>query len=404
MMKNNETDETDTGSLVIIGGGLSEENEVIYEKILELAGGREEANIAIIPVASSVPLTVAYKYRSVFENYHAMENCHLLPIAGVDEEFSLGIDESKWKDHAYSEELAQTILDHNVIFFVGGSQIRISNVLAKEKTPPVLSAIQKLYERGGVIAGTSAGAAIMSETMIGSGKSLGALLDGVSFEDAFGDPVDNRVYLTNGLGFIKNAIIDQHFLKRGRLGRLLRAIMYTNADYGYGIDEDTAIVFDHTTTSFQVVGESGVIILDSSSKTRKDHLPLEGVPIHYLTHGDTFDINRASFTVNEDKDIEPKESPAYEITQFEPDVFAPDVVKKMLTSGLIDNTTTSTRGVAFRMISEMEAEGIQLTFSETANSRGFKGELDYRGERYTVLNVALSIHPIELTIKRKQVK
>lgn len=82
-MKKNEAN---TGSLVIIGGGLNAENEVIYEKILELAGGREEANIAIIPVASSVPLTVAYKYRSVFEEYHSMENCHLIPIAGVDED------------------------------------------------------------------------------------------------------------------------------------------------------------------------------------------------------------------------------------------------------------------------------------------------------------------------------
>ncbi|NIQ07709.1 MAG: cyanophycinase [Candidatus Korarchaeota archaeon] len=397
-MKKNEAN---TGSLVIIGGGLNAENEVIYEKILELAGGREEANIAIIPVASSVPLTVAYKYRSVFEEYHSIENCHLIPIAGVDEEFSLGIDESKWKEYAYSEELAQTILDHNAIFFVGGSQTRISNVLGTEKAPPVLSAIQKLYERGGVIAGSSAGAAIMSETMIGSGESLGALLDGVSSEDTFGDPTDDRVYLTNGLGFIKNAIIDQHFLQRGRLGRLLRAIMYTNAEYGYGIAEDTAIVFERTDSSFQIMGDGGVIVLDVSSDVKRDQLPFEGVKINYLTHGDTFDIDRASFTVSEGKDIETKDSPAYETTHFEPDVFAPYAVKNMLTSGLIDNTATSTSGIAFRMKSDTEGDGIQLTFSETGTSWGFKGELDFEQSKYTVLNVDLSVHPIELTITPK---
>lgn len=385
------------GHLVIIGGGFDDKNENIYKKIIELAGGRGNAKIAIIPTASSDPVTSAYCYIPEFRKYGG--ESRLIPIATENDEFTLILDESKWADYAFKKNIAQKILDHNCIFLTGGVQMRLSRVLGERDDPsPVLAAIQRVYEQGGVIADTSAGAAIMSETMIGSGESLAALLDGVAFEDTYADPHDNRVFLTEGWGFVKNAIIDQHFIKRGRLGRLIRSLAHTGYSFGVGIDEGTTIVFEDSLKRFKVYGESGVIVVDWPEGETREGLPLEHITLHYLTEGDVFDLETKNINV----DTTSKKaitSPDYGGNTLVPDIFAPDRIKWILTEDLVDNSAEEAVGIAFRMKNGTKGEGVQLNFSKTNATKGYRGEIINGNTRYTALNIGLTIKPIEITIK-----
>ncbi|NIQ05955.1 MAG: cyanophycinase [Candidatus Korarchaeota archaeon] len=386
------------GSLVIIGGNLDPNNSAIYSKIINLAGGINKAKVAIIPTASAIPVSTAYSYRQDFKKYGVP--CHLIPIACEDDEFTMGIDESLWQHHASKKTLMQKIKVHNVIFLTGGVQTRITEILGciGEETP-VQTAIRETYEEGGVIADTSAGAAIMSEIMIGAGQSLDALLDGVTFENNLSNKEDNRVFLTKGWGFLKNTIVDQHFIKRGRLGRLISALVYTGIDIGIGIDENTAIVFDHSDRIFEVVGENGVIIVDVSHAKRRDDLPLEGIKISYLSHGDSFDMKHKRFTVSKAKNINTLEDPRIRGNTPHPAIFAPSAIQQTLTTDLIDNTANEASGFAYRMLNDTSGEGIKLTFSKTDETEGYRGITRGSKVEYAILNAELSIKPIKITIK-----
>ena len=115
---------------------------------------------------------------------------------------------------------------------------------ADGKDTVVLKVIRKIYENGAVLGGTSAGAAVMSNPMIASGTSVGALTDGVHILKNFDqDTGDDQLFLTTGLGFFTHGIVDQHFLERGRFGRLLVATQYNKTRYGFGIDENSAMVY-----------------------------------------------------------------------------------------------------------------------------------------------------------------
>lgn len=386
---------------MIIGGDLDNTNQKIYKKIIKLAGGREQTKIAIIPAASSEPVTAAYCYISDFKKYGV--ESHLIPIAKEDDECTL-IDESRWEKHAFKKTIAQNLLTHNCIFFTGGVQTRLSNVLGKNDSPsPVLTAIRKIYSQGGMIADTSAGAAIMSEIMIGSGESLAALLDGVTFKDTYSKPNDNRVFLTEGWGFVKDVIIDQHFLKRGRLGRLIRSLAHTGKSFGIGIDEGTAIAFEQSHTKFEVYGESGVIVIEWPEGEKQEGLPLEHIKLHYLSEGDAFDLERKNATV----DTSSKEtitSPNYDGNSLDPAIFAPDRIKRNLTYDLIDNSAKKAMGIAFRMKNTIQGEGVQLIFSKTNATKGYREKLANGNMRYTGLNIDLTIKPIEITLNHNRIK
>ncbi len=167
------------------------------------------------------------------------------------------------------------------VFFTGGDQLKITSELGDT---PVLDRMQAIYEAGGVISGTSAGASAMCETMLvrGSGRESHRLGD---------------VRMAAGLGLIHNAIVDQHFAERGRMGRLLGAVAQNPRMLGIGIDEDTAIVVEEE-RSFYVLGSGAVYVLDGSGVTYSNvaedepdtTLSLYGVTLHVLSHGDQFDF------------------------------------------------------------------------------------------------------------------
>jgi cyanophycinase len=166
------------------------------------------------------------------------------------------------------------------IFFTGGDQLRISSQIGDT---PIEQLVREMRARGAVVAGTSAGASVMSETMLVRGTSQES--------HRIGD-----LHMAPGLGLIPDVIIDQHFAERGRIGRLLGAVAQNPRVLGIGIDEDTAIVVEDD--QFTVIGAGAVCIVDGSEVTHSNiaeassqlTLSMHNVRLHMLSSGDRFNL------------------------------------------------------------------------------------------------------------------
>ena len=147
-----------------------------------------------------------------------------------------------------------------------------------------VSAIRRAHAAGGLISGSSAGAAVMSDPMITSGSSVEALAQPLA-----GEPHDTRLSIGKGLGFFPLGLVDQHFLQRGRLGRLVAALAATGWRHGFGIDENTAMVIEGGRLT--VLGESGLVHVDAGRLTgRRARTELAGLKLSYLDRGDSLDL------------------------------------------------------------------------------------------------------------------
>ncbi|MBV9925186.1 MAG: cyanophycinase [Acidobacteria bacterium] len=257
--------EKHAGHLVVIGGAEDREGECrILREFVRLAGGRR-ARIAIISVASDVPKELDGLYEQAFRRLGARE-VHALDVTT--------------RGDANGEEAVLSMGWATGVFFTGGSQLRITRLVGGTRLD---TALHRRHEEGLVIAGTSAGAAMMSSVMIVGSSPTMTLRAGV-------------VELGSGLGFLPGVLIDQHFEQRGRLRRLLAAIAQHPHELGLGIDEDTAVVVrGHT---FEVTGSGSVTVIDAGGLThtnlgeveRHELLAVCGVRIHVLPAGYKFDL------------------------------------------------------------------------------------------------------------------
>ncbi|HXG83594.1 MAG TPA: cyanophycinase [Pyrinomonadaceae bacterium] len=224
------------GHLLVIGGAEDKYNERrILKKFLSLAGD-EKAEILIVPVSSDFPEFAADVYVQAFRNI-GVKNPRVLRATSRQDVFNAD---------------AETLLDGVTgVFITGGDQMRLVSILGGTKFSQKLSEL--VTETNIVVAGTSAGAAGMSASMIVRGESTP-------------HPHKNSVRLSPGLGFLKNIIIDQHFTERGRISRLITAVSYNPYNLGIGIDENTAIILDNQGI-LEVFGEGTVTIVDGSQIT-----------------------------------------------------------------------------------------------------------------------------------------
>ena len=252
------------GYVIPIGGAEAKRKDpVILERFVELCGG-DDARILVIPTASLLDETGPL-YQDLFEGMGAKAVC--IPIEN--------------RDDCYQEDILATLERASGIFITGGNQLRLSTILGGT---PVARAIRRLNAEGVHMAGTSAGAAIVSEHMIAGGRS------GPS-------PRESGVVLAPGLGLTNRAIIDQHFNRRGRLGRLLAALSFNPFACGLGIDENTA-AFIGPDGVLEVVGHGTVTVVDpedlrhsSMSYVRKaEAVSLIGLKLHVLAHGSQFNL------------------------------------------------------------------------------------------------------------------
>jgi cyanophycinase len=257
------------GTLIIIGGHEEKEPErerPILEEVARHAKGPDR-RLVIVTVASQLPDEMARDYKRVFEDLGVSHVDHL---------------ELREREDAKNEKVVRQIEAASVIFFTGGDQLRITSQVGDS---PVYQCMQKRYREGACVAGTSAGAAAMPETMLISGS---------------GDkgPEMSALGMAPGLGLVTGVVIDSHFAERGRMGRLLAAVAENPKNLGLGIDEDTAIVLSPD-RCFRVIGSGGVHVVDGacidysslSERRPEGALSIFGIKLHVLAHGDCFDLD-----------------------------------------------------------------------------------------------------------------
>jgi cyanophycinase len=262
-----EEQKTGTGTLVIIGGHEDRdprgERTILREVARRLNGGK----LVLATVASHKPEGYFEEYRKALADIHKGELVELY----VEDRCEAG-----------DRDKLRLLDDAAGVFFSGGDQLRITSQIGDTS---IEAGVRRLFERGGLVAGTSAGASVMSETM---------LIKGTSAEThRIGD-----LHMAPGLGLVPDVIIDQHFAERGRFGRLIGAVAHNPRVLGIGIDEDTAAVVEGH--CLRVIGSGAVYIVDGQHVThsnvaegRADRvLSMHDVCVHVLGTGDRFDLKQ----------------------------------------------------------------------------------------------------------------
>jgi cyanophycinase len=365
------------GSLVIIGGNLRPGNAPVWERIIKLAGGRG-ARIAVFASASGTPERSGKFLVERLNSYGA--KAFFVPVA-------VKLSGSNYQAAADDRGLAEAVRNANGAFFAGGDQSRITRALRHEDgtNTRVLDALWDMYRRGGVIAGSSAGAAIMSSTMFGRPKAVLATLKlGV----AEGEEI------TDGLGFVGDDVfIDQHLLVRGRFARMLPAMLKKGYKLGLGIDEDTAMVV-LPNRDVEVVGYKGALVLDVSNATvHEGAFNVTNVRVSYLDNGDHFNILTHECTPSDDKadnKLDPSR-PYYREPLFTADILGNSTVVDLM-SKLIDSDQSDAIGITLGSPNGVQPDlGFEFRFTRTDESVGYQSS---SMESYSIYNVRLDIRPI----------
>jgi len=392
------------GSLVIVGGGLESNNKSVFQQMIDLAGGSETASFAVIPTAGGAPVQSFAYFRDVLLSYGVKpENIRLIPVAMMDDDSTQTVDESEWRHNVNKEEVAALVRACSAVWFTGGDQLRTTRTLFNPDGSPtaVLQAVWDVYRSGGVVGGTSAGAAVMSETMIGGGTSLAALSRGVIREYGGDDfPADSGVLVIRGLGFFPYGVVDQHFNERSRIGRLAVVVCESGDPFatGFGVDENTALIYDAGMRKMRVAGAGGVTVLDAeNARVSKagQLLKIEGLVLHYLEEGDSFDPETGIVTPSPDKEaIEGKEAFSdpfpNQIGVLSQEHYS---FRYLYTRYLIDN---SANGSVEVLTFTGPDTGVNLILRKEKKSRGFFSGKSGDERRYTVSGLRMGLIPVRV--------
>jgi len=252
--------------LIIIGGKEDRSNDKVILREVARRVGSGKLVVSTVAMARGTDELFA-QYEKAFR------------ALGVKHVFNLDINS---RGEATQDSKLRILDNAQGVFFTGGDQMRITSQIGDT---PVYQRIREIYDDGGVIAGTSAGASVMSETMLVYGG------------DEESHVIGDSVRMAPGLGLIGGVIIDQHFMERGRVGRLIGAVAQNPKNLGIGIDEDSAIVVERG-KGFYVVGSGAVYVIDGSEVTYSNiaeedlhkTLSIYDIRMHMLSQGDRFDL------------------------------------------------------------------------------------------------------------------
>ncbi|MDB5227710.1 MAG: cphB [Bacteroidota bacterium] len=288
------------GIIIPIGGNEDKGFEVKNEKytlefidkgilwnVVKESGGKD-AKIVVITTASNIPVEVGENYFSAFTKL----GCHDISILSI-------IERAQSED----PEILKLIENANCVMFSGGDQSKIIDIIGGSSIHNIIN--NKMKGDNFVLAGTSAGAMCMSEHMISGGSSTEAL-------------VKDSVHMRGGMSFLKDVIIDTHFIQRGRFGRLTEAVAKFPKLLGLGLAEDTAIIIRNC-NECEVIGSGMVIMFDPGKLVHnnvailKPGLPVSitNLTVNVLANGDKFFLDsRATqiLTLEEYDTIESRKS------------------------------------------------------------------------------------------------
>ena len=260
--------------LVAIGGNEDKEKDLDVLKQTVFLTNNKEPYIELITTASNMPKETGVSYISAFEKI-GVKNVKIIDI--------------RTREQTRNPEYLERLKNADVIFFTGGDQLRITSILGGT---PVLETIKSRYfNEKCIIAGTSAGASAMSETMIYEGEICEALCKG-------------KVQLTSGIGLVKNVVIDSHFIKRGRFSRLMEIVTTNPGTIGLGLGEDTGVVIrqGHLLES---IGNGLTVIFDGqhikytniSDIQMGEAIAVENVCVHTLAKGHGYNLLTREFII-----------------------------------------------------------------------------------------------------------
>jgi cyanophycinase len=252
------------GVLMPIGGAEDKlDDKIILSTFTQLAGGKS-ARIAIVPTASSIE-TAGLRYKAIFLGM-GVESAEVVYIGS--------------RDDANNPTVIDSIDSATGIFLTGGNQMRLSAMIGGTRFERM---VREANQRGVVVAGTSAGASILSAHMVALGASGGT-------------PKLRMAQMVAGFGLISDVIIDQHFRQRDRIGRLLALVASNPGLLGIGIDEDTAAIIDDQ-GMIEVIGRHSITILDGSEifsdifqVKAYGEITVSNARLHVLTPGRRFDM------------------------------------------------------------------------------------------------------------------
>jgi cyanophycinase len=377
------------GTVIVIGGALKADSAAVWQRIVDEAGG-PGAPIAVFPTAAYDP------ERTGAQIVAALNRCgacaEVVPIAphleGVDLQAALN-----------ATALIARVAAARAVFFSGGAQEYLVDTLQPAGRPTaMLGAIRAVFAGGGVIAGTSAGAAVMSRLMFRDAMDNLAVLKG---QWRAGQEFDR------GFGFVDpELLVDQHFLKRGRIGRMLPAMQALGYRLGLGVDENAAVVIQGA--RLEVIGGSGAVLVDLGAATHDATLPafnLCGARLAYLDHGDRHDLASGETTPAAHKLRERGIDPA--APGFQPrlpsdryflDILGDGCIRAALAQ-LLDGPAAEVRGLAYRANPRPGDVAPDIGF-EFRLHRG-PGLVGWRGaglgnEDYTVLGARLDVIPVRV--------
>jgi cyanophycinase len=260
------------GPVMAIGGAEDKlRDKLILSAFVNLSGG-PDARIAILPTASSIE-EAGERYKALFLSLGA-QSADVLYLPE--------------RTAAFSPELLEVLDDVSGIFLTGGNQMRLASIVAGT---PLARQVKARNKAGAVVAGTSAGASILSSHMVAYGAS------GPS-------PRMRMAQMTAGFDLVPGVVIDQHFRQRDRIGRLLALVAGSPGLLGIGIDEDTAAVFSGDV--LEVIGRHSVTIIDGTNIVSDIHrvraygaITVSGAILHVLAAGNRFDLVERRLLPNE---------------------------------------------------------------------------------------------------------
>lgn len=244
----------------------------ILSRIVHEMGGHD-AKIEVITSASSIPEEIGQNYKDAFSKL-GCTNIHIMDIRN--------------REDAMRAENLDRLKNCDGVMFSGGNQLRLSSIFGGTEFMDIVLHRYE-HEEKFIIAGTSAGAMAMSNTMIYQGSSSEALFKG-------------EVKITTGLGFMKDVIIDSHFVTRGRFGRLAQAVAANPSCIGIGLGEDTGVLITEG-RYMEAIGSGLVIIIDGHNIRHNNIADLkEGSPlsiehliVHVMAKGNHYDLKSRKF-------------------------------------------------------------------------------------------------------------
>jgi len=256
-----------TRTSILIGGAEDKTGERLI--LAEVARRASHGRIVVATLASQEPLRQWDTYRSIFADLGVAETAHL------------AIDS---REDALDPARMQLLDDARCVFFTGGDQVKLSMKLSGTLLHDRIR--DEYYDAGLLLAGTSAGASAMGETMLVANE-----------ETDRSHKIKGAFYMARGLGLLRDVVIDQHFGQRARIERLVGAVAENPGALGIGIDEDTAVILE-AGERFRVIGSGAVYVADGRDLTYTNvaeqaanrTLSVFDVKLHVLSHGNAFDM------------------------------------------------------------------------------------------------------------------